>query len=107
MIGFAGISMPDPAVALPGPFQTPSAGLIGIGGRKMPEKRDAPYSSAADLPGWAALAGVLHIVGATPRFRQLAGLAGAGGLLQAARPCLHRCCLDSRPELRAAAGEPI
>jgi anti-sigma B factor antagonist len=150
----------------------------------MPEKREALYSPAADLPAWAALAGgtpgqlawsvyadshlvvaaldgeldiatqpglaqeldplaaagrhlildlgaltfcdctglnlfvrwqrqavaaggVLHIVGASPRFRQLAGLAAAGGLLQAARPCLHQCCLGSHPELRAAAGEPI
>jgi anti-sigma B factor antagonist len=53
----------------------------------------------------AAAGGALHVVAATPRFRQLAGLAAARGLVQpGARRCLHRCCLDSHPELRA---EPI
>jgi anti-anti-sigma factor len=53
----------------------------------------------------AAAGGALHVVAATPRFRQLAGLAAASGLVQAgARRCHHRCCLGSHPELRA---EPI
>jgi anti-anti-sigma factor len=56
----------------------------------------------------AAAGGALHVVAATARFRRLAGAAGAPGLLQAGtRPCQHRCCLDSHPELRAADREPI
>jgi anti-anti-sigma factor len=53
----------------------------------------------------AAAGGALDVVAATTRFRQLAGLAAARGLVPAgARRCLHRCCLESHPELRA---EPI
>jgi anti-sigma B factor antagonist len=53
----------------------------------------------------AAAGGALHIVAATPRFRRVAGLAGAGALLQAeARRCRRDCCLGSHPELHA---EPI
>ncbi|HMH94624.1 MAG TPA: STAS domain-containing protein [Streptosporangiaceae bacterium] len=53
----------------------------------------------------AAAGGALHVVGATPRFRRLAGLAAARSLVRdGARRCHHRCCLGSRPELRA---EPI
>jgi anti-sigma B factor antagonist len=54
----------------------------------------------------AAAGGMLHVAAATTRFRQLAGLAGARGLVPAgARPCRRRCCcLESHPELRA---EPI
>jgi anti-sigma B factor antagonist len=53
----------------------------------------------------AAAGGALQVVAATPRFRQIAGLAAARGLVEpGARRCQHRCCLDSHPELRA---EPI
>jgi anti-sigma B factor antagonist len=55
----------------------------------------------------AAAGGALHVVAATPRFRQLTGLADARGLLRAGpRRCQHHCCLDSHPELRAADREP-
>jgi anti-anti-sigma factor len=50
----------------------------------------------------AAAGGALHVVAATPRFRRLTGLAGAGGLLQGGpRPCHRNCCLESHRELRA------
>jgi anti-sigma B factor antagonist len=53
----------------------------------------------------AAAGGALQVVGATQRFRRLAGLAAASSLLHAgARRCQHRCCLDSHPELRAQPG---
>jgi anti-sigma B factor antagonist len=55
----------------------------------------------------AAAGGALDVVAATPRFRQLTGLAGARGLLRAgAERCRHDCCVDSHPELRAADREP-
>jgi anti-sigma B factor antagonist len=53
----------------------------------------------------AAAGGALQVVGATSRFRRLADLAAARGLLQGgARRCQHRCCLDSHRELRAKPG---
>jgi anti-sigma B factor antagonist len=56
----------------------------------------------------AAAGGALHVVAATPRMRQLTALAGARGLLEAGpRLCLHRCCLNSHPELRTAGREPV
>ncbi len=56
----------------------------------------------------AAAGGVLHVVAATPRLRQLTDLTGTHGLLQAgARRCHRQCCLNSHSDLRAADREPI